>query len=457
MGYLSKIADRSRTVRLPDQLRLILTVTTGILMVIIVFNTIHLIRYMRAERLHHLSQAAREIGPFPLIWSIVSMLLFVLVGWGFWLILRRRQVDQLRLRRSEQKYRNIINHAGEAIFLLDRDGLILEWNKVAEALFGEPRRNVLGKPFRDIHLCWGVEIDRAMKAAEKSNSSMHFEMPLRRGEMPENGLVAMSVSPVAAGPRDDVRTERGYVVIARDVTSERRLEDKMSETEKLASIGQIAAGVAHQLNTPLGSILLSAQMLEEANESEEDAEDLQRIIRQTEQCRTIIKGLLNFARASGRERSPQNLAELVHETVFLMEKNLKVAGVEVEIDERDPLTIHGNRNELEQVFFNLVSNALDAMPDGGRIEISLEESAPGEGVVVFRDTGPGISAEAAEKIFLPFYTTKEYGKGTGLGLAILARIIHEHGGRVELKRDADEPGARFVMSFPLLREDTPEA
>jgi hypothetical protein len=160
---------------------------------------------------------------------------------------------------------------------------------------------------------------------------------------------------------------------------------------------------------------------------------VERILRQTEQCRQIIKGLLNFARPQSRERSLVPLGEVVHETVYLMEKSLRVAGVKVDLETATaPLEIAGNRHELEQVFFNLLVNAVDAMPDGGTVTIRLGPGGPGEILASVADTGPGIQPAQRDEIFLPFFTTKDYGKGTGLGLSIVARIMHEHGGRIEL-------------------------
>ena len=241
------------------------------------------------------------------------------------------------------------------------------------------------------------------------------------------------------------------VVIARDITSEKQLETRMGETEKLAGIGQLAAGIAHQLNTPLGSILLSAQMLEDSTCDEDQADDIRRIIRQTEQCRGIIKGLLNFARPTGSERSRMSLVEAIEETVFLLEKNLTVAGVEVDVQPLTEPWVYGNRNELYQVFFNLMANSLDAMPAGGRIDIVIDSADPGELLLTFRDTGEGIPAPHHDSVFLPFFTTKDYGKGTGLGLSIVARIVHEHGGRIELDSTPGK-GTTFRLWLPRARE-----
>jgi len=427
----------------------LLAVAAGALLVAVALGLAQLAAHLRAGLPLFASTAPGGLGLFSQVWIIASMVLFVAVGWGFWAIYQRRQFDELRLRRSERKYRDIINHAGEAIFLLDGDGCVLEWNKAAESLFAAPRRGVLGKPFRDIHICFGIEIDKAMGNAVRLNRSVKIEVPLRRRGQQEIGQLEMTVSHNTAGPQ--VRGQNGqqaFVVIARDITTEKHLEARMSETEKLAGIGQFAAGIAHQLNTPLGSILLSAQMLEESIAGEEDVEDVQRIVRQTEQCRSIIKGLLNFARPSGRERKRLSLAEVARETVFLMEKPIRLQDVEVVIEDRDQGTITGNRNELEQVVFNLLANALDALPRGGRIDIRIASGDPGEVGMTFADSGEGIPEEHRDNIFLPFFTTKEYGKGTGLGLSIVARIVHEHGGRIEL---ADTEGACFRMAFPAYR------
>ncbi len=380
-----------------------------------------------------------------LVVSFVFLLTIVVASWLAWFQVRQREHARERVLRSEQKYRTIINHAGEAIFLLDSAGLVLEWNKTAEQLFGAPRRAVLGKLFRDIHLCYGLEIEKAMADTQRLGQSLVFDFPFPRSGNP-GALLNLSISPINAGGESG-GGERTFVVIARDVTSERQLETRMSEAEKLAGIGQLAAGIAHQLNTPLGSILLSAQMLSEASLPEDEQEDVQRIIRQTEQCRTIIKGLLNFARPQHAERGVLALGEAVRETTYLMEKNFKLAGVEVAIQETGQPLVYGNRNELDQVFFNLLANALDAMPGGGRIAIHIGPAGPGEVQVEVTDTGEGIPADNRERIFLPFFTTKEYGRGTGLGLSIVARIVHEHGGRIEMD-SAVGKGTRFLLTFP---------
>ena len=225
--------------------------------------------------------------------------LFVLIlGWSAFYRMRITELGNLRLKRSETKYRTIINHAGEAIFLLDHAGRVLEWNKAAEQLFNLHRRNVMNRKIQELDINLDLSLTRAITDIQRLGRSFSYEARLEResGPATQISVTLSSISP-GSGPLAD--KSGSFVVIARDITSEKQLENRMSETEKLAGIGQLAAGIAHQLNTPLGSILLSAQMLEDTVQNEDDSEDIHRIIRQTEQCRGIFKGLLNFARPTG--------------------------------------------------------------------------------------------------------------------------------------------------------------
>ncbi len=378
------------------------------------------------------------------------------LGWSSYFRIRNTEMASLRLRRSEQKYRSIINHAGEAIFLLDERGVVQEWNKQAETLFGVPRRNTLGHQVSDLDLGLQsrgeITFDQIFDDVRRTGRSLTYEMKQGEHRGPPSTL-SLTVSGIRPDSGSLAQDAGSFVVIARDITSEKQLESRMSETEKLAGIGQLAAGIAHQLNTPLGSILLSAQMLEESIEDEDNADDIQRIIRQTEQCRGIIKGLLNFARPTGSERGRVDLASALEETRFLLAKNLRLAGVEVNIRRETEPWVYGNRNELDQVFFNLMANALDAMPNGGRIDVGITPGDRGELTVTFADSGEGIPAEHHDSVFLPFFTTKDYGKGTGLGLSIVARIVHEHGGRITLESTVGK-GTTFHLHLPRARGET---
>jgi two-component system NtrC family sensor kinase len=412
------------------------------------------VTYQETGSLQALWQAEWKSGLVlsEMLQSGLFQLFLLILGWSALFRLRVTELGNLRLKRSETKYRGIINHAGEAIFLLDNAGRILEWNKAAEELFHLPRRNVLNRKIKSLDLDKDLALDRAITGIRRLGRSFTYEARLEK----ENGQatqISVTLSSISPGSGPLAEKSGSFVVIARDITSEKQLENRMSETEKLAGIGQLAAGIAHQLNTPLGSILLSAEMLGDSVKGEDESEDIHRIIRQTEQCRGIIKGLLNFARPTGSERGSMNLAEAITETAYLMEKNLKLAGVELSVAEDTDSFVFGNRNELEQVFFNLLANAIDSMPNGGRIDVRLTGGGPGEVLVEFKDTGEGIPRDNHDRVFLPFFTTKDYGKGTGLGLSIVARIVHEHGGRIELDSNPGK-GTEFQLWFPRARNKT---
>lgn len=376
---------------------------------------------------------------------------FLLVtSWSGYLRFRQQEMINIRLQRSEQKFRAIINHAGEAVFLLDTEGRVREWNKAAEQLFHKSRRLVMNKNFDDLGLDLNLDLKSVFHDVQRIRRSLTYEIQVTRlGDSPQ--VLSTTFSFIAPGAGVLSEKSGSFVVIARDITSEKQLESRMSETEKLAGIGQLAAGIAHQLNTPLGSILLSAQMLDETIEDEDDAEDIRRIIRQTEQCRGIIKGLLNFARPTGSGRTRVSLLEIINDTVYLMDKTLKVAGVTVETESSGENWVYGNRNELEQVFFNLMANSIDAVENGGLLKVSILHGDPGEVRVDFSDNGEGIPLENQDRIFMPFFTTKDYGKGTGLGLSIVARIVHEHGGRIELESKPGR-GTTFSLWFSEARD-----
>ncbi len=376
---------------------------------------------------------------------------FILVtAWSGYLRFRQREMINIRLQRSEQKFRAIINHAGEAVFLLDTEGRVREWNKAAEQLFHKSRRQVMNNKFVDLGLDLNLDLMSVFHDVQRIRRSLTYEIQVSRlGDGPQ--ILSTTFSFIEPGVGVLAEKTGSFVVIARDITTEKQLESRMSETEKLAGIGQLAAGIAHQLNTPLGSILLSAQMLDDTIEDEDDAEDIRRIIRQTEQCRGIIKGLLNFARPTGSGRTKVNLLEIINDTIYLMDKPLKVAGLKVGVHSVGDNWVYGNRNELEQVFFNLLGNSIDAVESGGVVEVKINKGDPGEVRVDFCDDGEGIPDENQDRIFLPFFTTKDYGKGTGLGLSIVARIVHEHGGRIELDSKKGR-GTTFSLWFSEARE-----
>src|SRR5579862_1417043 len=241
----------------------------------------------------------------------------------------------------------------------------------------------------------------------------------------------------------------GLVVVSRDVTERSSLERQLSHAEKLNALGNLAAGVAHELNTPLGTILGYAQMLIDDAQRDGPPKELAAIEDQARRCKKIVQSLLDFARKSGGGRSecsPNELAERIHS---LMSHSLQMRGIELALDltRPDPPKVRAAANEIEQVLVNLVTNAADAIEMSGvknDSRVTLQTRAEnGSVLIAVEDSGPGVPSELAGKIFEPFFTTKSAGKGTGLGLSIASRIVEDHHGRIELAQRTDgKAGAR---------------
>ena len=232
-------------------------------------------------------------------------------------------------------------------------------------------------------------------------------------------------------------------------------QDQLVQTEKLASIGQLAAGVAHEINNPLGSVLLYADILckETPEENEQQREDLQMIIREANRCKTIVNDLLNFSRQNEVLAQTTDLNTMLHELAREQRKQELFLNVEI-LEELDPglPTIQADPLQLHQMFVNLMSNAAEAMPDGGELTLRTRSGpAPGFIAIEVQDTGAGISEENMKKIFTPFFTTKPIGKGTGLGLAIVYGIVKMHRGQINVHSEVGK-GTTFTIT---LREHLP--
>jgi two-component system NtrC family sensor kinase len=232
-------------------------------------------------------------------------------------------------------------------------------------------------------------------------------------------------------------------------------QDQLVQTEKLASIGQLAAGVAHELNNPLGSVLLYADILckETPEDNEQQREDLQMIIREANRCKTIVNDLLNFSRQNQVLAQTIDLNAMLHQLAREQRKQALYQRVAIREDLEPAIpTIQADPLQLHQVLLNLMNNAAEAMPDGGELTLRTRSGpAPGFVAIEVQDTGAGISEENMKRIFTPFFTTKPIGKGTGLGLAIAYGIVKMHRGQINVQSERGK-GTTFTIT---LREHLP--
>ncbi len=232
------------------------------------------------------------------------------------------------------------------------------------------------------------------------------------------------------------------------MTDRVKLEDQLQQSDKLSSIGLLAAGVAHEVNTPLAGISSYTQMLlGQIPEGDPKQMILQKVLAQTDRASGIVNNLLNFSRTSGGDFAPLDLNRVLEDTLQLLEIQLHKGNVTIERAFADDLPeAFGNAGKLQQVFMNLILNARDAMPGGGSLTLETENSDHML-IVRVRDTGIGIAAENIAKIYDPFFTTKSVGQGTGLGLAVSYGIVQEHGGRIFVD-SAPGRGTTFTIKIP---------
>ena len=241
--------------------------------------------------------------------------------------------------------------------------------------------------------------------------------------------------------------EGAVVVVYKDVTRERQVTRRLFQAEKMSALGQLAGGVAHEINNPLGGILAFAQIMAQDPRSAEDQESLRLISDAALRAKRIVESLLRFSRTPREdERGPVDLSRVVQESLAILQPTLRGGRLAVESDLRAAVTV-GNANQLQQVVVNLIVNAAQAIPDRGTIRIQTGPGAPGRVVVSVADDGPGVPPEIAGRIFEPFFTTKPEGQGTGLGLSICYRIAEEHHGTIALATPSGG-GASFVVDLP---------
>jgi two-component system, NtrC family, sensor kinase len=338
---------------------------------------------------------------------------------------------------------NIVESINVGILAADLEDRVESWNSQIEKLTGISRERALGRKLSELlpaDLCDKLEdgVENVYKFVLKPKGVASNDVALN------DVTLNIAIAPLIS--RDGAQI--GRLIIFDDVTDRAELERRLVQADKLSSIGLLAAGVAHEVNTPLAVISTYAQMLaKQISGDEQKAPLLEKIARQTFRASEIVNSLLNFSRTSPTEFVSVDLNKIVRETLALMEHQMTKAGVTATLDLDETLPrIKGNPGKLQQVFLNLFLNARDAMERGG--VLALKTSAhDGRVLVTVADSGAGIARENLEKIFDPFFTTKGAKKGTGLGLSVSYGIVREHAGNIEVQSEMGA-GTRFELSFP---------
>jgi len=357
----------------------------------------------------------------------------------------RREAER-RYRRERDFNRNILNNTQSMIMVLDTVGLVSYANRRCfEAGYREP--DLLGRPLVEmVPQARRPVLAEALERTLDGTAVENLELPVFRGNGTA-GHFSISLSPM----RDEQGDINSVVVVMADITDAADLQAKLMHTEKMAALGQLVSGVAHEVNNPLAAIVGFTDLLLENPEVPDEAkEELRVILQEAQRTRVIVQNLLSFARHMPAQREPVRVNSVLRQTLQLRAYDFSNHGVQMteRYEDELPLTI-GDTHQLQQVFLNILNNAYDAIQEvrrPGKMEITTLHR-DGRVEIAFRDNGPGISHP--ERIFDPFFTTKEVGKGTGLGLSICYGIIHAHQGEIVARNNADGIGCTFVVRLPV--------
>lgn len=356
---------------------------------------------------------------------------------------------------------NIVESLSVGIVVLDMEGRVQSWNTQLELALHISRENAVGR--RVDEMLPASLVERIDSCVDESGSGTVHKFLLRSHELPEefrpqdpadnaDRVINLAVAPLVAKGFEPV----GRLLIVDDVTERTELEEAVLQADRLSSVGLLAAGVAHEVNTPLAVISTYSQMLADRfGTGSEEAKLLGKMTEQTFRASEIVNSLLDFSRTSGAEMTRCDLNRAISDTLELISPQLRKARVQLELRLDASAIIRANRGKLQQVLLNLFLNARDAMPDGGTLSITTrmtaEATSEARAQVLVSDTGTGIEPELQRRIFDPFFTTKDSRSGTGLGLAVSYGIVQEHSGTISVQ-SAPGAGTTFTLEFPLAEQ-----
>ena len=375
----------------------------------------------------------------------------ILLGvWAAWFVLRERRAAEEELRRSRERYRGLLDASPGAVVLYDAQLRVLEWNASAEQLYGFAREAVLGRPLPMVPTARAEELEGFMAQVQRGETVLDQESE-RIDAAGQPIQVQLSLLPFQEGG------ELFYLEVAADIRERVRLRERLIEFEKLTSMGQMAAGTAHHLNTPLAAMLLRVQMMRARMQEPATAAELERLEGSLRFCQQFVQRLLDFARRPATRKEPEPVRAVIEGVLAFIGPTLDAKRVRLgcQFESIGEQRVLGDRNELETLLLILLSNAADAVEKNGNIGIAARASDEGVEIVI-SDDGCGIPPQSLARIFEPFYTTKPVGKGTGLGLAIARNIVAQHGGKIRLESESGK-GTQAIVELPAMAAEAVHA
>lgn len=347
--------------------------------------------------------------------------------------------QQEKLQFEQNKLAAIVDSMADGLFVTDNNGVIISFNRAAEQITGYAAGEAVGEECVDLFRTTLCHDACALHYGGETIRNRETTLKTREGRLLQVTVSSAMLYDVEGSPVGGVQTFR-------DITADKKRQEMYCHTEKLAAIGQLAAGVAHEINNPLGNILGYARYIR----PEEPAAEIERkaavIIEQAKKCSDIVQGLLHFSRSSGAEPGPFDLNELIHRTINLVSYQADKQQTVIFFAGREQLHAFADLTKIEQVLFNLLLNALQAVGQQGNI--TIDSGRAGNNVYfTVTDDGPGIDEAIMPRIFDPFFTTKPVGEGTGLGLSICAGIVAEADGSIDVE-PGEKGGTRFTVLLP---------
>jgi two-component system, NtrC family, sensor histidine kinase HydH len=379
---------------------------------------------------------------------IMGSILFVLGTGAFFFafVIQNYYLVDKALNKSRDYLRLVMASVSNGMLSIDANGRIITFNEPARSLLGIEDKDIRQIDLRSIIDFRWSGIDQTLAdGAPVADKEITFNR--------SSGRVVLSVSASPIIDENKQPPHTGAVIILRDLTEIKRLQEKVRRSEKLAAIGELAAGIAHEVRNPLSSIRGFAQFLKHVlQDRPKECEYAELMVKEVDRINNVVTNLLSFARPVHPEPAPTNIAELIRHTVRLVQEDATIHNVTIAVDVAHDLgKVNLDGNQITQVMLNLILNALQAVDQGGHIQIAAGRANSGGLELVVEDDGPGIPPDRIKRIFDPFFTTKE--RGTGLGLSIVQMIVENHGGEISIASSVRGRGCRIAIALPM----TPDA
>ena len=369
---------------------------------------------------------------------------------GLMLDVTEQRTFQSQLQRERDFNQKILNTTQSMILVLDTAGLISYANRRCYEM-GYQESDLIGHRLVDwIEASHQQDFEAALETTAHGQQVENIELRVRRSDS-SMGHFSISLSPM----RDELNTVNNVVVVMTDITDATLLQAKLAHSEKMATIGRLVSGVAHEVNNPLAAILgFTDLLLENPDVPTSAREDLQIILQETQRTKDIVQDLLSFARQRPVQRELVNVNTVLRQTIKLRSYDFASHGVEVreEFDEALASAL-GDAQQLQQVFLNILNNAYDAVQESGQRGRIIIRTSHGKQAIEVAITDNGTGINDPERIFDPFYTTKHAGKGTGLGLSICYGIVRAHGGEIQCSNNDSGSGSTFVVRIPIAESE----